>query len=158
MFGIRGYETATNEFSGAFALRIPSLAEQRYFRLLGIGILCSEAKRDKRRKLGFKIRPGEEISIYGHIISESREVTEKLVKCDLDSIEVRISFFEDGRYPDGTERYTCGIAIAITQGNRTGMSMSHVSCWPHDRSRENRRASAAAYRLSLMEGLKLLLK
>ena len=124
----------------------------------GIGILCAEAKRDKQRKLSFKIRPGEEISIYGHLISESSEVTQKLVKCDLDSIEGRISFFDDGRYPDGTERYTCGIAIAVTQGNRTGMSMSHVSCWPHDRSRESRRAKAAAYRLSLMERLKLLLK
>lgn len=121
----------------------------------GIGILCSEAKRDKRKRLSFKIRPGEQISIYGHLISESSEITEKLVTCDLDSIEGRISFFNDGRYPDGTERYTCGVAIAITQGSRTGMSMSHVSCWPHDRSRESRRAAAAAYRLSLMERLKL---
>ena len=44
----------------------------------------------------------------------------------LDSIEGRLSFFADGRYPDGAEKYTCGIAISITQGGRTGLSMSHV--------------------------------
>lgn len=124
----------------------------------GIGILCAEAKRDKRRRLSFKIRPGEQISIYGHEISESVHMTQNLLKFNLNSIEGRLSFFLDGRYPDGTERYTCGIAIAVTQEGRTGLGMSHVSCWPHDRSRENRRSAAEAYRLSLLERFKLLLK
>jgi hypothetical protein len=66
------------------------------------------------------------------------------VNLGLDSIEGRLSFFEDGRYPHGAEKYTCGIAIAITQDGRTGLSMSHVECWPHDPSRERRRAALAA--------------
>jgi hypothetical protein len=70
-------------------------------------------------------------------------VTDKLVKFDLDSIEGRFSFFEDARYPHGAEKYTCGIAIAITQSGRTGLSMSHVECWPHDESRERRRGEFA---------------
>jgi hypothetical protein len=80
------------------------------------------------------------------------------VKFNLDSIEGRLSFFEDGRYPHGAEKYTCGIAIAITQGGRTGLSMSHVECWPHDSSRERRRAAAEAASASLLERLKNILK
>jgi hypothetical protein len=105
----------------------------------GIGILCATSKRERKPKFGFKIYPGELLRIYSCEISESKQVTEKLVKFDLDSIEGRLSFFEDGRYPHGAEKYTCGIAIAITQGCRTGLSMSHVECWPHDPSRERRR-------------------
>ncbi|HLP08714.1 MAG TPA: hypothetical protein VK178_11155 [Opitutaceae bacterium] len=67
-------------------------------------------------------------------------VTEKLVKFGLDSIDGRLSFFEDGRYAHGAEKFTCGIAISITQCGRTGLGMSHVECWPHDSSRESRRA------------------
>jgi hypothetical protein len=79
------------------------------------------------------------LKIYGFEISDSKVVTDKLVKFDLDSIEGRLSFFEEGRYPHGAEKYTCGIAIAITQGGRAGLSLSHVECWPHDASREHRR-------------------
>jgi hypothetical protein len=122
----------------------------------GIGMLCAVAKKEKKRKFSFKIRPGQLLSIYGYEISDSKIVTEKLVKHGLDSIEGRLSFFEDGRYPHGAEKYTCGIAIAITQAGRTGLSMSHVECWPHDASRELRRASAPG--TSLLERLKNILK
>ena len=122
----------------------------------GIGKLCAVAKKEKKRKFSFKIRPGELLQIYGYEISESKTVTDKLMKHGLDSIEGRLSFFEDGRYPDGAEKYTCGIAIAITQGGRTGLSMSHVECWPHDSSRERRRATTAAP--PLIERLKNFLK
>lgn len=124
----------------------------------GIGMLCAVSKREKRRKFSFKIYPGELLRIYSYEITESKVVTDKLVKFNLDSIEGRISFFEDGRYPHGAEKYTCGIAIAITQGGRTGLSMSHVECWPHDSSRERRRASAATANASLLERLKNILK
>jgi len=124
----------------------------------GIGMLCAVSKKEKRRKFSFKIRPGELLSIYGYEISESTVMTEKLIKYDLDSIEGRLSFFADGRYPDGAEKYTCGIAIAITQDGRTGLSMSHVECWPHDPTRESRRASAVKASLSLIERLKNILK
>ena len=104
-------------------------------------MLCAVSKRERRQKFSFKIYPGELIRIYGYEISESKAVTDKLVKFALDSIEGRLSFFEDGRYPHGAEKYICGIAIAITQGGRTGLSMSHVDCWPHDPSRESRRVT-----------------
>lgn len=120
----------------------------------GIGVLCAVSKKERKPKFSFKIYPGELLRIYSYEISESTVVTDKLVKFDLDSIEGRLSFFEDGRYPHGAEKYTCGIAIAITQGGRTGLSMSHVECWPHDPSRERRRATAAAVYASLLERLK----
>lgn len=106
----------------------------------GIGVLCAFAKRERKRKFSFKIIPGELLRIYSCELTNSNAVTDKLVKFDLDSIEGRLSFFEDGRYPDGAEKYTCGIAIAVTQDGRTGLSLSHVECWPHDGARERRRA------------------
>jgi len=122
----------------------------------GIGMLCAVSKKEKRPKFSFKIRPGEPMRIYSYEISESKVVTEKLVKFGLDSIDGRLSFFEDGRYAHGAEKFTCGIAISITQGGRTGLSMSHVECWPHDSSRERRRATVAGP--SLIERLKNILK
>jgi hypothetical protein len=122
----------------------------------GIGMLCAVAKREKKRKFSFKVRPGELLSIYGYEVTESKVVTEKLIKFGLDSIEGRLSFFEDGRYPHGAEKYTCGLAVAITQGGRTGLSMSHVECWPHDSSREKRRATS--FGDSLLNRLKSILE
>lgn len=124
----------------------------------GIGILCAISKREKKPKFSFKIYPGEPFRIYSCEITDSNVVTDKLVKFGLDSIEGRLSFFEDGRYPHGAEKYTCGIAIAITQGGRTGLSMSHVECWPHDSSREMRRAAAVPASSSLLDRLRNILK
>lgn len=121
----------------------------------GIGMLCAVAKKENRQKFSFKIRPGQPLMIYSYEISESKTVTDKLVKLDLDSIDGRLSFFEDGRYPHGAEKYTCGIAISITQDGRTGLSMSHVECWPHDSSRERRRARMSGP--TLIERLKNIL-
>jgi hypothetical protein len=90
----------------------------------------------------------QRIRIYGCEITASNVVTDKLIRFGLDSIEGRLSFFEDGRYPHGAEKYTCGITIAITQGGRTGLSLSHIECWPHDPSRERRRAGAEAAQAS----------
>lgn len=124
----------------------------------GIGMLCAVSKRERKPKFSFKIYPGELLRINSHEITDSKVVTDKLVKFGIDSIEGRLSFFEDGRYPHGAEKYTCGIAIAITQGGRTELSMSHVECWPHDSSRERRRAAAATASASLLERLKNILK
>ena len=124
----------------------------------GVGLLCLASKREKRKKFGFRIRPGEMLRIHGYEISESKAVTDKLVKHNLDSIEGRLSFFEDGRYPHGAEKYTCGIAIAVTQDGRTGMSLSHVECWPHDSSRELRSRRSDVASASLLERLKGLIK
>jgi hypothetical protein len=118
----------------------------------GIGILCAVSKKEKKRKFSFKVYPGEPVRIYGYEITDSKVFTDKLLKFGLDSIEGRLSFFEDGRYPHGAEKYTCGIAVAITQDSRTGLSISHVECWPHDPSRELRRAT------SLLDRLKNFLK
>lgn len=109
----------------------------------GIGMLCAVAKREHHRRFSFKIRPGELLRIYSYEVTGSKEVTDKLVRFKLDSIEGRMSFFADGRYPDGTERHTCGIAIAISQSGRTGLSLLHIECWPHDPARERRRSGAA---------------
>lgn len=102
----------------------------------GIGMLCATAKREDRHKFSFKIHPGQIIKIYSCELNFSQAVTEKLVKFNLDSIEGRLSFFEDGRYADGADKYTCGLTIAITQDGRTGLSIAHTACWPHDPRRE----------------------
>ena len=120
----------------------------------GIGMLCAISKREGKPKFGFRIYPGEWIRIYGCQITDSKRITEKLIELGLDSIEGRLSFFEDGRYPSGAEKYTCGIAIAITQGGRTGLSLSHIECWPHDPSRERRRADFEAAEASWFARLK----
>ena len=106
----------------------------------GIGMLCAASKREGKPKFSFKIYPGKLLRIYGCEVTGSDVVTDKLVKFDLDSIEGRLSFFADGRYDHGAEKYTCGIAIAVTQDGRTGLSLSHIECWPHDPARERRRA------------------
>ena len=120
----------------------------------GIGMLCAASKREGKSKFSFKIYPGQLIKIYGCEVTDSKAVTDKFWKFDVDSIEGRLSFFEDGRYPHGAEKYTCGIAIAITQGGRTGLSLSHVECWPHDPSRERRRAGFDAAEASWFARLK----
>lgn len=105
----------------------------------GIGVLCAASKRKLQPKISFRINPGELLRIEGYVISESTLVTNRLLKFGLDSIEGRLSFIEDGIFPDGAEKFICGVAIAITQGGRTGMSISHIDCWSHDASREQRR-------------------
>jgi len=104
----------------------------------GIGKLCSFAIRERRHRFSFKIYPGRPILIFGSELGGSTEITTGLAEHNLDSIEGRLSFFPDGRYPDGSSRFICGIAIALTQDRRTGMFLSHVSCWPHDPSKELR--------------------
>ncbi len=105
----------------------------------GMGMLCATSRRDNRPRMSFRIIPGRLIRIYSCELTDSTIVTEKLEKFDLDAIEGRLSFFLDGRYPDGADKYTCGIAIAMAQDGRIGMSMCHVACWPHDPKRERRR-------------------
>lgn len=124
----------------------------------GMGMLCAASKREGKHKFSFKIYPGRLIRINGCELTDSKLVTDKLVEFGLDSIEGRLSFFEDGRYPHGAEKYTCGIAIAITQGGRTGLSLSHIECWPHDPSRERRRVGFEAAQTSWFARLKNLLR
>lgn len=123
----------------------------------GIGMLCAVSKREGKPKFSFKIYPAHMLKIYGCEITNSKVVTDKLAKFDLDSIEGRLSFFEDGRYPHGADKYTCGIAIAVTQGGRTGLNLSHIECWPHDPSREVRRAGTEEAEASWIIRLKNLL-
>jgi hypothetical protein len=123
----------------------------------GMGMLCAASRRDGRPRMSFRIIPGQLIRIYSCELTDSTIVTEKLVKFDLDAIEGRLSFFLDGRYPDGADKYTCGIPIAIAQGGRVGMSMCYVACWPHDPTRERRRVIAAQERLSLWSRIRKIL-
>lgn len=120
----------------------------------GIGMLCAASKRQGKPKFSFKIYPGQSLRICGCEITGSKAVTDKLVRFGLDSIEGRLSFFEDGRYGHGAEKYTCGIAVAVTQGGRSGLSLSHIECWPHDPSRELRRADAEAAEASWFARMK----
>lgn len=69
----------------------------------GIGKLCLIARLQKKKSFSFKVRPGEVLWIYGYEISNSRAVTDKLVKLGLDSIEGRMSFLPQGQFPNGTE-------------------------------------------------------
>lgn len=123
----------------------------------GMGVLCAASRRDGRPRMSFRITPGHLIRIYSYELTHSKIVTEKLVKFDLDAIEGRLSFFLDGRYPDGADKYTCGIAVAISQGGRIGMGMCYVACWPHDPRRERRRCIAAPERLTFWTRISKLL-
>jgi hypothetical protein len=58
----------------------------------GIGMLCAASKRERRRKFSFKIYPGQLLRIHGCEISNSKVMTDELVKHGLDSIKGRISF------------------------------------------------------------------
>ena len=104
----------------------------------GIGFLCHKSVSEQKVQFHFKVRPGELLRIHNYDLLGSRAVTDKLVKHNLNSIEGRLSFFEDGRYPSGSKKYTCGIAIAVTQDGRTGMYICHVECWAHDPRIERR--------------------
>ncbi len=106
----------------------------------GIGVLCAISKSERKPTFSFKVYPGKLLRIDRCEVTHSRIVTDKLVQFDLDSIEGRLSFFDNGRYPHGIEKYLCGISIAVTQGGRTGLSIGHVPCWPHDETLEQRRA------------------
>ena len=104
----------------------------------GIGFLCLKSISENRTQFHFKVKPGEPIRIYSYELLESLRVTDHLTKHNLDTIEGRLSYFEDGRYPSGSKKYTCGISIAVTQDGRTGMYICHVACWPHDTRMERR--------------------
>jgi hypothetical protein len=105
----------------------------------GIGMLCLLAKSKNIYKMSFKIRPGQIIKIYGCELTDSVTFSQKLVKHNINSTEGRISFFPDGRYENGKDKYTCGLTVAVTHENRTGLYMSYVECWPHDPAVEKRR-------------------
>ena len=119
----------------------------------GIGVLCLASKRERRHQFSFRMHPGELLRIASREVSGSKTVTDKLTKFNLSTIEGRLSFFPDGRYPDGAEKYTCGIAVAVTQDGRTGLSISHIECWPHDPKRESQRATGASASASLLDKL-----
>lgn len=123
----------------------------------GIGFLCAVAKKRERSKFACRIYPGKPVFINGCEVTDSNRITDKLVELQLDAIEVRFSFFLDGRYPNGADKYTCGVTVAIAQGGRIGLSTSHVACWPHDPARELMRGGAAATRATLLDRLRKLL-
>ncbi len=112
----------------------------------GIGMLCAAAKRDDVHQMRFRIVPRELIHIYGCDINDSRRISDKAIIAQANAIAGRVWFERIGRY-DGwwgrkqldADKYTCSIAIAITQGNRIGMGVTRVLCWPHDPHLERRR-------------------
>jgi hypothetical protein len=123
----------------------------------GIGMLCKHYLKDGRPRMSFRIIPGLPIRIYSCELTDSHIVSENLIKFELDTIEGRLSFFPDGRYPDGTQKYTCGISVAMAQGGRVGMNMWYISCWPHDERRERRRSVGTYEHRSVLQRLRNLL-
>jgi hypothetical protein len=86
--------------------------------------------------------PGHAIEIFGCEITESKAVTNKLIKLNLDSIDGRLILTADGAYPNGATKYHCAVIVSIVQSNRTGIGMSYAYCWPHDPDLERRRSTA----------------
>lgn len=123
----------------------------------GIGILCVAARDQPRHQLRFRIKPGEQLKIGGYELSESLEITTKLVQHDLDAIEGLLTFSENGRYPAGQTKYTCFISIAVSQNGRTGLGFRQTECWSHNPKRESRRVTASVVHTGFLERLKNLL-
>jgi len=106
----------------------------------GIGVLCQLALLKGRRKIGFRTTPGDAIQVFGCELSHSQPYSDVLRSFGVDCLEGRISFFDDGRFHNGKDRFTCGICLAMTGGGKFGLHMVHVSCWPHDPLLERRRS------------------
>ncbi|NUQ67819.1 MAG: hypothetical protein HUU18_06015 [Phycisphaerales bacterium] len=123
----------------------------------GIGMLCATAAREKSNEYAFQIFPGRPIVIHGCEISDSLRVTEKLVKLNIDLIEGRLSFIANGRFSDGADKYISCVSVAVKQGSRVGMSMSHVECWPHEPTRERRRHLDGVMQATMLGWFKRLL-
>ena len=64
----------------------------------GIGVLCRLSFLKARRRLGFRTAPGLPIHIFGCELSNSSAYTSMLGTLGVDSIEGRLSFFDDGRF------------------------------------------------------------
>src|SRR3954465_7077706 len=79
----------------------------------GIGVLCHFAILKQRKRLGFRAALGLPIHIFGCELSGSSVYTAKLGSLGVDSVEGRLSFFDDGRFDNGRDRYTCGVSIAM---------------------------------------------
>jgi len=123
----------------------------------GIGILCVAARMRPRNQVRFRIRPGKPITIAGHQLSESEEITSRLVQHDLESIEGLVTFSENGRYPSGATKYACSISIAVSQNGRTGLGLRQTECWSHHPKLELRRATAAEEHIGFVQRLRSLL-
>lgn len=123
----------------------------------GIGMLCVVAKMQPHNQLNFRIRPGEPLKIGGYELSASKEITDKLVKHDLDAIEGILTFSKNGRYPSGATKYSCSISIAVSQKGRIGLGFRQTECWSHHPKRESRRATASFSNLGFVQRLKSLL-
>lgn len=124
----------------------------------GIGVLCATAAGRKDMRFNFTIFPGKPIYIDGHEIIDSTRVTNKLLELQLDSIEGRLSFSLDGRFPSGVDKYACEVFITIARKDRIGMGTHRVSCWTHDASQELRRAQPKAPRPTLFDRLRNFLR
>lgn len=124
----------------------------------GIGVLCAAAKRKTLRTYSFRISPGKPVFIDGREITDSSRVTNKLLKLQIDTIDGRIAFDVNGHYPDGADKYTCNVVVAISQCGQTVSATRSVECWAHDPARESRRAGTWTTRLTLFDRLKRLLR
>jgi hypothetical protein len=109
-------------------------------------VLCAHARLQRRSGFEFTILPGRPIEINGEEIDNSRRVTDKLVNRGIESIQGRFLFRESGIFPHGAPRYTCTVSVVVTQGGRSGSAERSVDCWPHDESRESRRARVVTAR------------
>lgn len=107
----------------------------------GVGVLCALAKHQEREAFEFDVVAGRPITIAGHEISESRCVTDKLAKFNLDALRGAISFAPTGSLLFGAEKYICTVSLAVLRTGRLGFGTASTACWPHDPLRKSRRAS-----------------
>lgn len=104
----------------------------------GLGVLCALSQRQPVAMFRFRMVPGEPVVIGGCTLMRSKLVTDNLVKFDLDSITGQMTFSKLGPRPGEPQWYMCTVAIAVSQGGRTGIDTASRACWAHEPTLERR--------------------
>ncbi len=106
----------------------------------GVGVLCGMIIRSGRWETAFRIAEPSVVRIFGCELTQSEAWSQTLFDLGVESIDGHLSFVRDGEYESRNERYLFSIALCMRQEERVGMAIVHGQCWPHDSSREWRRA------------------
>lgn len=104
----------------------------------GLGVLCALSLKQPVAMFRFRMVPGEPVVIGGCTLMRSKLVTDNLVKFDLDSITGQMTFSKLGPRPGEPQWYMCTVAIAVSQGGRTGIDTASRACWAHEPTLERR--------------------
>lgn len=104
----------------------------------GLGVLCALSQRQPVAMFRFRMVPGEAVVIGGCTLMRSKLVMDSFVQFGLDSIAGQMTFSKLGPRPGEPQWFMCTVAIAVSQGGRTGIDTAKRACWAHDLSRERR--------------------